>query len=84
MVRVMDAQEKKWQRESDAHTLAEAQVIKKDKTRHKGAVKEAKVMARKQQRQAQALNNVAKQKPGGRAIVNSNTKTPVSKLKNKR
>lgn len=83
MARVMDAQEKKWQRESDAHTLAEAQVIKTDKKRHKGAVSEAKVMAKEQQRRARALNNVAKQKPG-RAIVNSNTKIPVSKLKSKR
>ena len=35
----MSEEDKKWQRRSDAHTLSEAEAIKADKERYKGAEK---------------------------------------------
>jgi len=55
----MDAQEKKWQRESDAHTLAQAEEIKSDKGRLTGAKKEAKVMVKQTNKRAAAMKKVA-------------------------
>ena len=60
---VLSAQDKKWHRESDAHTLAEAENIKATPGRLTGAKKEAKNMAKKAVLNAKSLNKVAKSKP---------------------
>ena len=57
--KTMAAQERKWQAENDAHTLAEAKKIKADKGRSTRASREAKKMATEQQKHASALNKVA-------------------------
>jgi len=54
------AQDKKWMRESDARTLAEAERIRSTPARIKGAVKEAKVMAKEDEKRAMAMRKVAK------------------------
>ena len=80
----MDKMEKQWQRESDAHTLAEAETIKKTPSRLKGAKTEAKKMAKVAETKAKSLNRVAgktTRKPASRprsggAIVRSNTNLP--------
>lgn len=58
----MDAQERKWQRESDAQTLAEADVISSTPKRLQGAVRAAKSMAKKQTQQVNSLKKVATRK----------------------
>jgi len=81
--------EKQWQRESDAHTLAEAESIKNAPARLKGAKTEAKKMAKEATIRANSLNKVAKpatrrkaapQKApatrSGGAVVRSNTNIP--------
>ena len=60
MTRALDAQEQKWQRESDARTLAEAETIKKTPGRLKGAKSEAKTMAKRAETDAKSLKKVAK------------------------
>ena len=54
------AEEKKWQAENDARTLADAEVIKKDGVRLGEAAKAAKTMAEEQQEKATALARIAK------------------------
>jgi len=54
------AQDKKWQAESDARALAEADVIRKTPVRLKAAVKEAKIMAADAKKKATAMGNIAK------------------------
>ncbi len=49
----------KWMAEQDAQTLAEAEVIKKDKARLGRAAKEAKVMEKKAKQRAVAMSKVA-------------------------
>jgi len=56
----MTAQDRKWQAESDARALAEADVIKKTPVRLKAAVKEAKIMAADAKTKAIAMGNIAK------------------------
>lgn len=94
----MDAQERAWQRESDARTLAEAEQIKSDKGRLRGATTEAKKMVKKDEDRAKAMKKVAKRAPNrrkapsrviptgkgtGGAVVRSNTRTPLSRAKRK-
>lgn len=55
-----NAEKRKWQAQSDARTLAEADVIKKDAERLKAATIEAKAMAEEQQKAAKAIGKVAK------------------------
>lgn len=55
----MNKQEREWQQESDAHTLAEAEVVKKDPARLKGAKTAAVKMAKEQQARADALSKVS-------------------------
>ena len=55
----MDKQEKIWQAESDARTLADAEVIKKDPERLAAAVKQAKKMADEKKKEAQGMAHVA-------------------------
>ena len=52
--------DKKWQEESDANTLAEAQVILSNRKRSKGARTAAKRLAEEQQKRATSLKKVAK------------------------
>jgi len=56
----MTAQDKKWQAESDADTLAQADVIRKTPVRLKAAVKEAKTMADDAKERATAMSKIAK------------------------
>ena len=63
MARALTAEEKKWQAENDAHTLADASVIKKDKTRLKNAVVAAKRMSTEQNVRLSALRSVSSLKP---------------------
>lgn len=86
------AQDKEWQRESDAHTLAEAEVIKKSPGRLKGAKSAATKMADEAQKKATSLRSVAK--PVSRVIntprtkgnprMSTNMKTPASIAKKSR
>ena len=94
----MTAQDREWQRESDARTLAEAEQIKSDKGRLRGATTEAKKMVKRDEERAKAMKKVAKRTPTrrrapsraiptgkgtGGAVVRSNTRTPLSRAKRK-
>ena len=54
----MEAEEKKWQAENDARTLAEADVINNDPERLEAAQKAAKEMLAEQKRQTEAMEHV--------------------------
>jgi len=70
------AQDKKWQREDDARTLANAEEIRSVPARLKGAVKEAKVMVKRDEKRAKAMKRVAnKNKP----VTRTNKKTPLTR-----
>ena len=56
----LSADEKRWRAESDARTLAEANVITGDSTRLKAARAAAKRMAAEQMKYASAMQKVAK------------------------
>lgn len=56
-------QDKKWQAESDARTLAEAEEIKRSAGRRQAAVRRAKQMAKDAQKQVQNLKKVARVAP---------------------
>ena len=81
MVRAIDAQEKQWQRESDARTLAEAEEIKTDKTRMGGAKKEAKVMAKRDEKRATAMKKVAAGKVAPKKTTPAKKAAPKAKAK---
>lgn len=66
------AERNRWQRENDAHTLAEAETIKADKARLKGAQKEAKNMVKQQEQRIQGLRAVSQR-------ASSTTNTSVAK-----
>ena len=53
-------EEKKWEAESDARTIAEAEAIKGDPERIKAAQKAAKEMSEEKQREADALRSLSK------------------------
>ena len=55
--------EKKFQRECDAQTLAEAKTIMNDPKRLKGAASEAQKMAKEKEEQAKAMKQVARKAP---------------------
>jgi len=55
----VSAQDKKWQRESDARTLAEAEIIKSDKKRMNEATKGAKEIAKEKMADAKAMVKIA-------------------------
>jgi hypothetical protein len=61
MVKV-SAADAKWQKESDARTLVEAETIKADKSRLSGAQKAAKAMVAEKQKEAASLSKVAAKK----------------------
>lgn len=56
----ISANEKKWREESDARTLIEAEAIRLDKKRLSTAIKVAKSLADKKQKEAQAARKVAR------------------------
>ena len=68
---VMNAQDRKWQAESDAGTLAEAVVINNTPVRLKAAKSMAKTMAAEQNARAKALSKVA-----GRPVTRKVVKKP--------
>ena len=70
----ISAEEKRWQAEQDARTLAEADVIRKTPSRLTAAVREAKVMATDAKKQAAAMGKVAR-------ITRSKTKKAVRRSK---
>jgi len=70
----MTAQDKIWQAESDARTLAEATVIKTTPIRLTAAVKVAKTMAETAKKEAVAMRTIAK-------ITRSTTKKAVRRGK---
>lgn len=84
MAKSYEAEEKQWQRESDARTLAEAETIKKTPTRLKGAKAAANKMAKAKEVEAKSLKKVAGRaprktpsaSPRARAGVRSNTNIP--------
>lgn len=57
----LSAQEKKWQAQDDARTLATAEAIKNDAARMRAAKREAKKMAEEQEQQAMAMKTIAQQ-----------------------
>lgn len=56
----ISANEKKWREETDARTLIEAETIRLDKKRLSTAIKVAKSLADKKQKEAQAARKVAR------------------------
>ncbi len=63
------AEEKRYQEESDVHTLANAQEIQQDKKRLLATTKRATVMAKDVKAQAGKLEQVAKKKPVKKASM---------------
>ena len=84
----LSAQDKKWQRESDAHTLAQAEEIKLSPSRMKGAVKEAKVMAKRTEIQVKAMKKVAGKAKSvtrrSKPVTQTNKKTPLTTAKKRK
>lgn len=62
MARKMTAEEKRWQTEDDARTLARYQELLSDKTRLNAAKKEAKNQAEQLTKQVSLLNRASKAK----------------------
>ena len=63
-------QEKEWQAQDDARTLASAEEVKSDKPRLNAAKKQARIMAKEQQQRASSLKKI------GGVKTTSNTKIP--------
>lgn len=59
MDQAITADEKRWRAESDAHTLAEADIIRNDKERLEAATEAAKKMAEEQLQRAASMKHVA-------------------------
>ena len=55
----LSADEKKWKAESDARTLAEAEVIKKDESRLAAAQEAAKSLVKDAKEEADSMKDVA-------------------------
>ena len=70
----LSAEEKRWQAEQDARTLAEADVIRKTPSRLTAAAKAAKAMATDAKKQAAAMGKIAK-------VTRSKTKKAVRRSK---
>ena len=58
-MKCVDPEELKWQRRSDARTLAEAEQIKADKERYQGAVLGAREIAQEEIARVQGIAKVA-------------------------
>jgi len=79
----LTAQDKRWQREDDARTLVRAEEIKSSPVRMRAAVKEAKVIAKRTEKEAIAMKTVAN-KSGSKPIMRSNNQTPLTRATKKR
>ena len=71
--KAMSIDEKKWQAESDARTLSEAAVIKKDTQRLRAAVNAARRMYKEKKIEAAAMEKIAKLTPSARKKARSMT-----------
>ena len=58
-MRPMDAEELKWRRRSDARTLAEAEQIRADKERYKGAIIGAREIANEEVERVKGIAKIA-------------------------
>jgi hypothetical protein len=67
VAQVVNAEEKRWRAQDDAHTLAQARVIQQDPERLAAAKAEAQRMAEEQLKQAAAMATVAKTGGKGQA-----------------
>ena len=76
--RIKNAEERYWDAQNDARTLAEAMNIRKDSSRMKEAVQAADRMAREKRKEANSMSSVARRKPFG---SNGNDKKPIQKKK---
>jgi len=78
----MTAQDRKWQAEDDARTLAASIVIQDDPTRMKAATKAANRMAEEKRKDATAMSNVARKGTGsGGSSSKKNIRTKSGNLK---
>lgn len=77
-MRPMDAEELKWRRRSDARTLAEAEQIKADQERYKGAILGAKEIAQEEIARVQGIAKVAGMKAPNTPKAPENTVTGVT------
>jgi len=59
----MTVEDRKWRAESDAYALMEAEAIRADKSRMNAALKEAKKLAVKKEKEVKAIKKVANKKP---------------------
>jgi hypothetical protein len=81
----VSVEEKKWQAQDDAHTLARANEIKKDSSRMKAAQVEASKMYEEQKKRADSLKSIAaktnstKQSKSNTSKMQQNTKVPGKK-----
>ena len=66
MVKTKSFNEKQWQAESDASTMAQYQEIISDKARMDRAIKVARKQAKDLEKRATAMQTVARTKSGGR------------------
>ena len=78
MAEKLTAQQKRWQRQDDAHVLATAQEIQNDPKRHAAAKKEAASIAKEHEKRTQAMKQVA-DKSKSTTKTQSNTKVPGKK-----
>ena len=79
-MRPIDPEELKWRRRSDARTLAEAEQIKADKERYKGAILGAKEIANEEIERVKGIAKVAGIKTPNapkEAIVDNNKSTEI-------
>ena len=70
----LTAQDKKWQAQDDARTLAQVAEITSDKSRLQAARKEATVMLKETQKRMEGLKKV---------VTNSNTNIPIKRTSSK-
>lgn len=72
-MKIKSVQEKQWQAESDASTMAEYQAIMEDKPRLQRAIKAAKNKAQDLTQRASAMQKAASYGKGGRLSKGSKT-----------
>lgn len=72
-MKIKSVQEKQWQAESDASTMAEYQAIMEDKPRLQRAIKAAKNKAQDLTQRASAMQKAASYGKGGRLSKRSKT-----------
>lgn len=77
-MRPMDAEELKWRRRSDARTLAEAEQIKADEERYKGAILGAKEIAKEEIERVKGIAKVANMQTPKAPKAPENTVTGVA------